>query len=118
VAFGPVLPARMAHKVFRTEVLASRPRLFDIYELSFKASDYNQNYFQSRKFKFELNIHEHSKSPEININIKKKKKKKRRNVNFPTISKVGYSIREGVSWSEELSKVNLLNLDKFLLQSA
>ena len=37
---------------------------------------------------------------------------------FPQINRVGYSLREGVSWSEELRKVSVLNQDKFLGQSA
>jgi hypothetical protein len=37
---------------------------------------------------------------------------------FPQINRVGSSLREGVSWSVELSKVSVLNLDKILVQSA
>jgi hypothetical protein len=36
---------------------------------------------------------------------------------FPQISRVGSSLRESVSWSEELSKVSVLNLDTILDQS-
>jgi hypothetical protein len=36
----------------------------------------------------------------------------------PQINNVGSSLREGVSWSEELSKAIVLNLNKFLVQSA
>jgi hypothetical protein len=36
---------------------------------------------------------------------------------FSQIKRVGSSLREGVSWSEELSKVCVLSLDKILVQS-
>jgi predicted transcriptional regulator len=34
------------------------------------------------------------------------------------IKRVGSSLRESVSWSEELRKVSVLNLDVFFVQSA
>jgi hypothetical protein len=38
---------------------------------------------------------------------------------FPPDQQGGFkSTREGVSWSEELSQVSVLNLDKFLVKSA
>jgi hypothetical protein len=37
---------------------------------------------------------------------------------LPQVSRVGSSLREGVSWSEELRKVSVLNPNKLLVQSA